>query len=233
MHKNPMDGFAAALGRDVEASTNDCAPVFMPAYRRRTLPTARALVAVGTACLMGLVGCSNGSDAPDTVQGTAGKASLASSSTSSNAGLTPLGDASIESKTQRPDMSEGIVTSVRVGHHETFDRVVFDFEGTGAPGWFVDYTDSPAQQGSGFPIEIKGDAALMVNIDGIALPFELGKPDPQIGVVPGVGNITEVKAAGTFEGRSQFVVGLDRKHPYSVQMLREPTRVVIDIRSQS
>ena len=54
--------------------------------------------------------------------------------------------------------------------------------------------------------------------------------DPNIGTVPGAGGVvTQVLSGGTFEARSQFVIGLDGRHPYSVQVLNEPTRLVIDV----
>ncbi|ALU21014.1 hypothetical protein AN398_02160 [Corynebacterium pseudotuberculosis] len=200
---------------------------------RWKLPAAAFAVALS---ITGLTACSTDkASAPtDAVDSASTHSDLPSApASSSNAGLTPLGDANKEAKTQRPEKSESIVTGVRVGHHETFDRVVFDIEGSGNPGWFVDYTSSPTQQASGKPIQVRGKTALNVNIDGTLLPFELGKQDPRIGTVQGVGNITEVKAAGTVEGRSQFVIGLDAEHPYSVQIVPNPTRIVIDIRSQS
>lgn len=202
-------------------------------YSRWKLSAAALAAALS---VTGLAACStHEASAPnDAVASASTHSELPSApASSSNAGLTPLGDANKEAKTQRPEKSESIVTGVRVGHHETFDRVVFDIEGTGTPGWFVGYTSSPTQQASGNPIQVRGKAALNVNIDGTLLPFELGKQDPQIGTVQGAGNITEVKSAGTVEGRSQFVIGLDAEHPYSVQIVPDPTRVVIDIRSQS
>ena len=57
----------------------------------------------------------------------------------------------------------------------------------------------------------------------------LGMDDPQIGTVQGTGSITEVISAGTFEGRSQFIISLDSQLPYSVEVLEDPSRIVIDI----
>ena len=125
------------------------------------------------------------------------------------------------------------MTNVRVGTHEGFERIVFEFHGSGDPGWFIDYSDSPTQQGSGSPVEYTGDTALNINIDGTAYPFEVGIPDPRLNPVPGSGGIvTEVVSAGTFEGRSQFVVGIKGSaKPYSVQVLKDPVRLVLDISS--
>lgn len=149
-----------------------------------------------------------------------------------DAGLTPLGDADTTMKTLRPEpSSQLVVTGVRLGTHEGFDRVVFDLTGDGAPGWFIDYNDRPVQQGSGFPIEFPGDSALEVNIDGTTYPFTLGIDPPQIGTTVGPGPIVAgVTSSGSFEGRTQFVIGVNGgKHPYSVQTLDNPSRLVIDI----
>ena len=90
-----------------------------------------------------------------------------------------------------------------------------------------------AQQGSGNTIKYDGSTTINVNIDGTVYPFDLGMEDPQIGTVQGTGNlVTEVISAGTFEGRSQFVVGLDGQHPYSVTVLQNPHRLVIDVLAQ-
>lgn len=150
----------------------------------------------------------------------------------SAAGLAPLGVADTKAKTQRQaNGAELVVTGVRVGKHETFDRVVFDLQGTGEPGWFVEYTDNPAQQGSGNPIEFAGDTAINLNIDGTLMPFELGLDDPQLGTIKGTDQVvTEIISQGTFEGRSQFVIGIrGSERPFSVQVLQEPPRLVVDI----
>lgn len=153
------------------------------------------------------------------------------SSPTAAAGIAALGNANTEVKTQRAEApAQLLVTAVRIGNHDSFERVVFDLEGQGTPGWFVDYTKDPAQQGSGNSIPYEGAMALNVNIDGTVLPFEINREDPNIGTVPGRGGmVTQVVSAGTFEGRSQFVIGLDGQHPYSVQVLQNPTRLVIDI----
>lgn len=150
---------------------------------------------------------------------------------SASAGPSALGSADLSMKTLRPEApAQLVVTDVRVSAHSGFDRVVLDLHGAGDPGWFVDYTTSPTQQGSGSSISFTGDTALNVNVDGTVYPFDLGLDDPQIGTVPGTGGIvTEVISAGTFEGRSQFLVGLNGRHPYSVTVLEDPHRLVIDI----
>lgn len=182
-----------------------------------------------------LAGCgtqgtqANGSPS-QTMVATINEESTSATDTAST-GPRPLGEADSSMKTLRPEVpSQLMVTGVRTGSHAGFDRVVFDLTGEGDPGWFIDYTTAPAQQGSGNTIKYEGSTALNVNIDGTVYPFDLNMEDPQIGTVQGTGNlVTEVISAGTFEGRSQFVVGLDGEHPYSVTVLQDPHRLVIDV----
>ncbi|APT88332.1 hypothetical protein CFRA_02515 [Corynebacterium frankenforstense DSM 45800] len=182
-----------------------------------TRPPAHPARVAGLLCALALsaacAGCSGASQAPAT-------------------GLTPLGDANPAMKTERPEAPAGLaVTDVRTGHHDTFDRVVFDLAGEGRPGWYVDYDETPASQASGATVTYRGSVALNVNIDGTAYPFEVGVDDPHLTRVTAQedGVLTEVVPVGTLEGRSQFVVGLEREVPYSVQVIDGPTRLVIDL----
>ncbi len=184
------------------------------------LRTTARLALLVTSMAVGLVACSPAQ----------GGTTLTASTAGTGVGLTPLGDADTAVKTQRPEApAQLMVVNVRVGSHEGFDRVVFDLAGSGNPGWFIDYTTQPSQQGSGNPVPYDGTVALNVNIDGTAYPFELGMEDPQLGRVPGSGNVNEVISVGTFEGRSQFIIGLQRQSAYSVEVLEDPKRLVVDI----
>lgn len=165
-----------------------------------------------TACVdSGTPTAHSGSDSvASTLSASSGSGSSETTPPAPDAGMRSLGSANTNLKTQRPGApAQLVVTNVRVGTHEGFERIVFEFHGSGDPGWFIDYSDSPTQQGSGSPVEYTGDTALNINIDGTAYPFEVGIPDPRLNPVPGSGGIvTEVVSAGTFEGRSQFVVGI-------------------------
>ena len=143
----------------------------------------------------------------------------------------PLGTADPAPKTQRPSVPSRLaVVGVRVGAHEGFDRVVVDLEGDGDPGWFVDYTSTPMQETVGQPLQVAGNFFLNINVDGTVYPFELGKDnDVPVTMAGDTGNVIDVISAGTYEGRSQIVVGLRSELPYSVQVLENPKRVVVDI----
>lgn len=144
-----------------------------------------------------------------------------------------LGSASPGVKTQAPAPDGKLApTGVRIGTHDSFDRVVIDLQGEGTPGWHVSYTDTATQQGSGSAVAVNGQAFLNVNIDGTTYPFELGLPNTPIEPVKGTGNVvSEVVSAGSFEGRSQLIIGVKGKDlPYSVTFLENPKRLVIDIK---
>ncbi|WP_448854287.1 AMIN-like domain-containing (lipo)protein [Corynebacterium frankenforstense] len=122
------------------------------------------------------------------------------------------------------------IVDTRVGEHDGYDRVVFEFDGDGDgdPGYHTAYSKEPAQQGSGFPVEYPGNVALVVMIHGVKMNLEGPPPGPVAGAA---GNIAGVKDTGTFEADAQYVIGLDRERPYTVTTLQNPTRLVIDFQS--
>lgn len=143
----------------------------------------------------------------------------------------PLGSPDNVPKRQSPSAGAQLnVTNVRVGRHATFDRVVLDLEGEGTPGWFAEFNTDPRQDGSGFPVEFEGATSIDLWVDGLEMPGQDYQP---IGTKPGAGGVvTEVVAGGWFEGQSQFVIGLPGERPYSIQMIDNPQRLVVDILHQ-
>ncbi|MGI8535022.1 MAG: AMIN-like domain-containing (lipo)protein [Mycobacteriales bacterium] len=126
------------------------------------------------------------------------------------------------------------VVAVRVARQEGYDRVVFELAGKqpGEPGWRVEYTDDPAQQGSGNPVKVEGAAALAVFITGTGFPFDTGaeeeNDDPTL--PPDLAVIEDVVLGATFEGQYEAFVGTAREAPFRVFRLADPARVVIDVR---
>lgn len=116
--------------------------------------------------------------------------------------------------------------AVRVGEHTGYDRVVLEFTGPGTPGYRTQYLDKPTRQVSGNPVDIEGETALNVDVTGTTMPVNVATApvDP----IPGKGNIVQVIPAGTFEDNSQFIVDMKTARPYTVTLLENPTRVVID-----
>jgi hypothetical protein len=126
------------------------------------------------------------------------------------------------------------VVAVRVARQEGFDRVVFELKGkvAGRPGWRVEYTDDPRQDGSGDPVSVEGAEALSVVITGVGLPFDTGVPettaDPALPA--GLGVVQDVQWSSNYEGQYTVFVGTRAKTPFRVFRLSDPARVVLDIR---
>src|SRR6185295_10517087 len=56
-----------------------------------------------------------------------------------------------------PDMSQAKVVNVRTGQHYCFDRLVIDLNGPVA-GYTIRYVPQVVQDGSGFPVPLRGQA---------------------------------------------------------------------------
>jgi hypothetical protein len=127
------------------------------------------------------------------------------------------------------------IEDVRVGSHDGYDRIVFELKGEGTPGYFVRYEDVPTQQGSGKPVSVDGAAKLVINLRGMGYPFDFQMEDFPSGPVKPTSTsvIQEVVGAGTFEGQTQYIVGLKgEKTPFKVFPLSNPNRLVIDFQSE-
>ena len=154
------------------------------------------------------------------------------------AGVEPLDVAETTDIAER-DSVDGrlVVTDVRVGTHEGFDRVTVELDGEGEAGWFTELTDEPTSQGSGEPIEFEGEMALWLAAQMITLPGDAPEgvdEDARIDVDltvagPEGGVITEVVGDTLFEGLQTFAIGLDAERPYRIERFEDPERIVIDV----
>ncbi|QGU02801.1 hypothetical protein CKALI_09730 [Corynebacterium kalinowskii] len=192
--------------------------------------TAALVAAIGLSAV-GIAACDSdetSSGGPTQIQ----KQSLTSDSQqSSTSNIAPLGQANSTMKTQPVEVPAKLVpVAMRTGTHQGFDRVVIELTGEGKPGWHIDYVPLPQQQASGQELKVSGDTFLNVNIDGTTYPFEIGVEATDLPATVGSGPaVAEVISGGTFEGRSQFVIGLKGSpRPYSVSYLEDPKRLVID-----
>jgi hypothetical protein len=125
-----------------------------------------------------------------------------------------------------------VLTDVRIGRHEGYDRVVLEFEGTGTPGWSAGYVDAARLDGSGEAVSLDGDAILDVYASGTTWP----DPDedyydgPQQLEPEAASALAAVHVGGTFEGYTQVIVGIDGgPAPFRAFALSEPARLVVDI----
>jgi hypothetical protein len=136
---------------------------------------------------------------------------------------------------QEPSGGPLTVTTVRVAAQSGYDRVVFELAGrnAGQAGWRVEYVDEPAEQGSGDPVEVDGEAALAVIITGTGYPMDTGEEevtdDPAL---PGdLQVVRDVWLGAVFEGQYDAFIGTSGEQPFRVFRLSDPERVVVDVRS--
>jgi len=212
--------------------------------------TPRALAVVITVAALTLAACNNSDNTTSKLANTASTAQSPSSTAppapeqptspipSTPATTTPSNDAEDntspttgQNTNQNTEEGKLVPIGMIVGNYDDYDQVTINFAGTNTPEWTAEYTDSPTQQGSGRPIKYDGDHALNLYIKNVAMPFEVGRDDPNLSPVPGIGPaVSEVRSGGTFEGQAQFVIGLkDSKHPYKVRTEQNPTRLIIDV----
>ena len=126
----------------------------------------------------------------------------------------------------------GATGIVRVGRHTGYDRVVWEFTGTGTPTFRVHYVDVPTGDGSGEPVAVSGDAFIEVLISSVSIPEAgVARPaDPSAASLAGTVVAQSNAIFGGFEGYGQTFIGVrDRQRPFKVSVLTGPTRLVVDI----
>lgn len=220
----------------------------------RTSPTARAATVLSLAVLA-LAGCSDdGTPSPTPTQSGGTTASTPAPSTPSPTTASPTGTASpsgspspsgtaavpagfsvktVSSKgfpTLGGDL--GAIGGVRVGGHPGYDRVVWQFPGSGRPSVQVKYVDQPIEDGSGDVVKVRGDAFLEVLVSSVGIPPS-NAPRPGSASAASLAGTVVAEAQpvyGGFEAIGQTFVGVrDSKRPFRVTLLRNPTRLVVDI----
>ncbi|MFN2519707.1 MAG: hypothetical protein ABR525_01535 [Candidatus Limnocylindria bacterium] len=133
---------------------------------------------------------------------------------------------------------QALITDVRVGAHEGYDRIVFEFASRHAPAaGGSTYVIAPAtppylQDGSGLALSVAGDAVLKVTLRGATTASLDGSPaySGSRDIVPGFSILRELKGAGDFEAVSSWFVGVNGPPCAAVAMLAGPARLVIDLR---
>lgn len=129
-----------------------------------------------------------------------------------------------------------LIDRVAIGHHEGYDRVVFQFRDEGLPGYRVEYVDPPLKEdGSGNPVDVAGNAFVVVRMEP-ASGFDLNAGEGQLVYkgpkrLPGTGVVKEAVRTGDFEAVLSWAVGLDGKVPFRVTTASSPSRLIVDFRN--
>jgi hypothetical protein len=129
-----------------------------------------------------------------------------------------------------------LLERVAVGHHEGYDRVVFQFRDEGLPGYRVEYVPPPLKEdGSGNPVNVAGNAFVVVRMEP-ASGFDLNTGEGELVYkgpkrLPGAGIVKEVVRTGDFEAVLSWAVGLDDKVPFRVTTAASPSRLIVDFKN--
>ena len=123
------------------------------------------------------------------------------------------------------------ITDVRVGTHDGYDRVVFQFD-AGIPEFTLEEATPPLlQDPSGRELDVDGTAFLklvmhggtVVNPDGVKTykgPLDFKRDFPKL---------AELISGGDFEAVSSWYIGLTDTSCVRVLTLNDPSRLVIDL----
>jgi len=125
-----------------------------------------------------------------------------------------------------------VLTAVRVAHHPGFDRVVFDFDNQLPGAVSVRYVDRVVSDGSGEPVAVMGTAFLQVRYEESQAHTDAGAPTVARRIAAtGLTTVREIVLAGDYEGYVTVALGLTGRAAFRVIELRNPSRVVVDVRS--
>ena len=123
------------------------------------------------------------------------------------------------------------IVDVRVGSHDGYDRVVFEFE-QGTPELTLGRATPPfTQDASGAPIDVEGDSFLVLTMRGGTKQTDAGTSsyDGPIDFDPGLPALVDLVEGGDFERQSTWYLGLTSEACARVILLDGPPRVVIDV----
>lgn len=124
------------------------------------------------------------------------------------------------------------LTAVRVGDHDGFVRIVFDLSGEGTPLYIVGYEDPPFLATSGDAVPVDGAAFLVVHLSPARRhDIDTGTPTYTGDLVldPDLGPVQQIVFIDDFEASMTWVIGLDGERAFTVLVLQDPLRLVVDV----
>lgn len=123
-----------------------------------------------------------------------------------------------------------ILVDVRIGMHEGFDRIVFEFDGDELSPWEAKYVAQPVACGSGKVVVVGGTAALQVNLFIAQAHDEQGELTiPSIDIAADHPAIVQGLSTCDFEALVTWVVGTNGDLPFRAFELSDPARLVVDV----
>jgi hypothetical protein len=142
------------------------------------------------------------------------------------------GTAGITEKKNAGITGVAMMNAARTARHGNYDRVVFEFEGAEMPSYHIEYVDKPVRScGSGEVVPLAGNGWLEIRFNPANAHGENGYPtvtDRERS--PNLPIIKEMKITCDFEADVEWVLGVSSPNKYRVLELKNPTRLVVDIK---
>jgi hypothetical protein len=133
--------------------------------------------------------------------------------------------------TEHPPADSGKLITLRAGRHAGYDRVVFQLDGP-IPYYSVRYVPQVHLDGSGDPLRLRGAVFLEVVIRAPTHDEHYRPVLTPTRLRPDFPALREVDAPGSFEGQTTAGIGVSYRAPFRVLELANPTRIVIDLKTQ-
>lgn len=130
------------------------------------------------------------------------------------------------------DAGHAFPSSSRVGSHPGYERVVVQYTGGAADlTWKTTWTSDPIDE-KGERINVKGDVFLQIDVAGVREPSDVATLPPTLhpGSLAGLSTVKGVSVQYPFEGQHMVLIGLSAKGSYRIQVLKDPSRLVIDVK---
>lgn len=121
------------------------------------------------------------------------------------------------------------VYDLRVACHPTFDRLVIRAR-LGTPGFSVRYVPRIVHDSSGLVVQLLGRRRIQVVLRPARAHTLGGRSLAPTRLRPLCPQLRQVRSAGDFEGVVTYGLGIRQLRPFRVFRLRNPTRIVVDIR---
>jgi len=124
-----------------------------------------------------------------------------------------------------------VLVAVRASHHRSFDRVVFEYRGGLPASRHARYVHRLIADGSGDTVPIAGRAILLVRMERAQAHTRTGVATVPMRTAYAWPNVMTSVLSGDFEGVVSYGIGLAKRAPFHVFTLRNPSRVVVDVRA--
>jgi hypothetical protein len=126
-----------------------------------------------------------------------------------------------------------VVSDIRLGTHDGYDRIVFEYVADGTPYLDIEQDTPPfVKDPSGLPLEVAGDTFFRVTFTGATkYDTETGE-QPYTGPVdfePGYEQIAQFVEAGDFEATHSWYLGTNGSTCLRAFYLTDPARMIIDV----